>query len=247
MDDLPLPEIADGLQNIRVVHQAEDVVIGGAGLLLGGHILMEVGDGVALGLEIIAGEAGPAGSHGIDPRGVIDKIVGEALGLDLLHGEVAGELIDHGRDHLKMRQLVGTLDISVNEDKRKAERESIGRDEGDDGKGQIAVVGAGTGATDGFGVVNAGEDGAEECVFILDSGGGIRSQNVADLGNDLFAAGESVPGFLLRKAEVVETGENILFAGIEDLGTLKKLCIGINAAFHELKGFLLLLFQLGQG
>lgn len=34
MDDLPLPEIADGLQNIRVVHQAEDVVIGGAGLLL---------------------------------------------------------------------------------------------------------------------------------------------------------------------------------------------------------------------
>lgn len=30
MDDLPLPEIADGLQNIRVVHQAEDVVIGGA-------------------------------------------------------------------------------------------------------------------------------------------------------------------------------------------------------------------------
>ena len=80
---------------------------------IGGHILMEVGDGVALGLEIIAGEAGPAGSHGIDPRGVIDKIVGEALGLDLLHGEVAGELIDHGRDHLKMRQLLGS-DVGQN-------------------------------------------------------------------------------------------------------------------------------------
>ena len=48
MDDLPLPQKADRRQHIRIVHQPDDVVVGRARLLLCRHILMQVGDGVAL-------------------------------------------------------------------------------------------------------------------------------------------------------------------------------------------------------
>lgn len=34
MDDLPFPEEADGGDDVGVIHQPEDVIVGGAGLLL---------------------------------------------------------------------------------------------------------------------------------------------------------------------------------------------------------------------
>lgn len=107
MHDLPLPQKADGVDDVRIVHQTENIVVGGAGLLFRRHILAEVGDGVALGLEIIRGKGGPGSGHRIDAGGVVHKIIGKALGLDLLDGQIPGQLIDHGGDHLQMGQLLG--------------------------------------------------------------------------------------------------------------------------------------------
>ena len=39
MDDLPLPQEADGRDDIGVIDETKDVIVGSAGFLLGGHIL----------------------------------------------------------------------------------------------------------------------------------------------------------------------------------------------------------------
>lgn len=48
MDDLPLPQELDWLDNIRIVYQAQNVVIGDPRLLLRRQILVQIGNGVAL-------------------------------------------------------------------------------------------------------------------------------------------------------------------------------------------------------
>ena len=47
MDDLAGAQELNGVVHVRVVAEAQDVVIGQAGLLLGGQILCQVGDHVA--------------------------------------------------------------------------------------------------------------------------------------------------------------------------------------------------------
>ena len=72
------------------------------------HILKQVGDRVALGLE---GHRAPrrAGSElRVDTRGMIDKVGIKAALPDLLGRQVAGELIDDRGDHLHVRQLFRT-------------------------------------------------------------------------------------------------------------------------------------------
>ena len=39
MNDLPFPEEADGIAHIRLLHQTQDVVVGGAGFLLWGDLV----------------------------------------------------------------------------------------------------------------------------------------------------------------------------------------------------------------
>lgn len=75
---------------------------------IGGHVLGEVGDGVAGGLEGGGGEGHSACGLRPDAGGVIHKVDVKAGLFDLLDGEVAGELVDDGADHLQMRQLLGT-------------------------------------------------------------------------------------------------------------------------------------------
>lgn len=75
---------------------------------IGGHVLGEVGDGVAGGLEGGGGEGHSACGLRPDAGGVIHKVDVKAGFFDLLDGEVAGELVDDGADHLQMRQLLGT-------------------------------------------------------------------------------------------------------------------------------------------
>ena len=51
VNHLAFPEELDGLAHVRFLDQAQNVLIGGAGFLLCGQILCQVGDGVALHLE----------------------------------------------------------------------------------------------------------------------------------------------------------------------------------------------------
>ena len=108
VDDLPLPEEADDVIDVGVVAEPEDVVIGDSGLLFCGHIFAEVTDHVALDADAggIPREAG--GGSGVDAGGVIHKIRGKGrTAADLLVGEIPGELVDDGADHLQVPQLLG--------------------------------------------------------------------------------------------------------------------------------------------
>ena len=75
---------------------------------IGGHVLGEVGDGVAGGLECGGREGHSACGLRPDAGGVIHKVDVKAGFFDLLDGEVAGELVDDGADHLQMSQLYCT-------------------------------------------------------------------------------------------------------------------------------------------
>ena len=48
VDDLPLAQETDGIADFRILHDAEYVVVSGAGFLLRGQILEKVGYGIAL-------------------------------------------------------------------------------------------------------------------------------------------------------------------------------------------------------
>ena len=48
VDDFALSQEADRIAYIRVVGKAEDIVVGGACLLFGSHVLVKIGDDIAL-------------------------------------------------------------------------------------------------------------------------------------------------------------------------------------------------------
>ena len=106
MGDLPLAKEPDRVADLGIFDEAQDIVIGAAGLLLRGHILIEVGDWIALGLELAGVEGNPSGGLGPDARAVIHVIISEALFLQLLGGKAAGELMDNGGDDLQVGQLL---------------------------------------------------------------------------------------------------------------------------------------------
>ena len=84
MDNFTLSEKADRVTDIGVVSEPENVVIGGSSLLLSRHILMQVGDNVALGLEICRSKRRSGGGDGIDSGCVVDEIGVEAACLDFV-------------------------------------------------------------------------------------------------------------------------------------------------------------------
>ena len=102
MDDLPLPEEADHVGDVGVIlGQAENVVVSHPGLLLGGHILGEVTDGIALYPNGGSRPGESRGCRGINPRSVVHKVGGKPrVILDLVVGEVPGQLVDNGGNHL---------------------------------------------------------------------------------------------------------------------------------------------------
>ena len=61
VDDLPGSEELDGFTDIRILDQAQNVVVGGAGFLLRSHVFHQIGDGIALGLEFAGIEGNAAG------------------------------------------------------------------------------------------------------------------------------------------------------------------------------------------
>ena len=111
--DLPLAQELDGFPYVGVVAEAEDVVVGDSRLLLGGQILVEIRKDVPLDPHVLHVEGHPRGGDGVDPRGVIHKVGGEGGVLDLLLGEIAGELVENGGDHFQMGKLLGAYLTSV--------------------------------------------------------------------------------------------------------------------------------------
>ena len=66
------------------------------------QIFHEVGDWIAGGLEGGGGERHAACRLWPEAGGVVDVVIGKALFFDLLRGQISGELMDDGTDHLHM-------------------------------------------------------------------------------------------------------------------------------------------------
>ena len=65
----------DGLADIRILHKAKDVVIGSSRLLLCRHILHQIRDNVAGGLELGSSERNTASRLGPDTYGMIYVVI----------------------------------------------------------------------------------------------------------------------------------------------------------------------------
>lgn len=66
------------------------------------QIFHEVGDRIAGGLEGGGGERHAACRLRPEAGGVVDVVIGKTLFFDLLRGQIPGELMDDGTDHLHM-------------------------------------------------------------------------------------------------------------------------------------------------
>lgn len=66
------------------------------------QIFHEVGDRIAGGLEGGGGERHAVCRLWPEAGGVVDVVIGKALFFDLLRGQIPGELMDDGTDHLHM-------------------------------------------------------------------------------------------------------------------------------------------------
>ena len=108
MDDFPGTQEFYGFADITVMYQTQDVVIGGAGFLFRSHILKQIRNGVALGLEFTGVEGNAAGCLRPDTGSVVDIVGSEAGGLDLLRSQVSGQLMDDGGHDLQMGQFLRT-------------------------------------------------------------------------------------------------------------------------------------------
>ena len=100
MDNLAFPEEANDIIYVRIVRQAENVVIGEAGFLLCGHIFGKIGDDVPSDLHSRGGPGIARGKLGIDASGVVHKVGIKPGGPDLIFAEITGKLMDQSTHHL---------------------------------------------------------------------------------------------------------------------------------------------------
>ena len=107
--DFTFPQEADHIFHIRrILTQTQDIVICGAGLLLGCHILRQIRNGISCGLEGSGGEGLPGSCLGPKPCRVIYIIDVKAGRLQLFHGHIPGQLMHDGADHFKVAQFFCT-------------------------------------------------------------------------------------------------------------------------------------------
>lgn len=115
MHDLAFAQIADGVDHIRVVCQAQDIVIRCPRLLLGCHVLGQIRKGISLGLEIGSSERNPASRLRVNGTGVIHEILVKAVLPEICLRHSAGELVNDRGDHFHVCQFFCTamLDIRI--------------------------------------------------------------------------------------------------------------------------------------
>ena len=113
--DLALAEEFDGVADVGVIDEAQDIVIGHARLLFGGEVLVEIREHIAFDGEGRRIERHARRRDGVDACGMVDEIGIEARSLDLLGREVLRQLVEDRGDHFHVRQLF-RADIGQNPD-----------------------------------------------------------------------------------------------------------------------------------
>jgi hypothetical protein len=103
MDDFPFAQELESVANIGVVGELDQVFVSGTGLLLDGHILMEIGDRVTLGLDVGGRPGGAGGVDKVEGAVVVGIVAVQAGAFDFFQGSVFYEVIDY--PDLYCRQL----------------------------------------------------------------------------------------------------------------------------------------------
>lgn len=111
--NLTLAQETDWVGDLRFLDEAQDIVIGQACLLFGGHILIQIGDGVTGGLEGLCREWLAARGHRPDGKCVVDVVFIETGRFDLLRSKVFGELTDDGGNDLEVAEFIRTLMLDI--------------------------------------------------------------------------------------------------------------------------------------
>lgn len=86
MDDFPFPQEADRVADVGIFYDTQDVVVCRAGFLLGRQILKQIRDGIPLRLELVCVKGNAARRLRPDSYRMVNIIVTEALGIQLLGG-----------------------------------------------------------------------------------------------------------------------------------------------------------------
>lgn len=111
VDNLPFAQKLDRIAHIRVIHQAQDVVIGHPSLLFRSEVLGQVADDVAGRLQGACRKRHARSRLRVDAGGVVHKICFQAALLDLVDAQTLGQLVQDGADNLDVGQLLGA-DVS---------------------------------------------------------------------------------------------------------------------------------------
>lgn len=108
MCDLSLTEEFDGIADIGIVYETEDVIIGYTSLLFGCEVFVQIGKYITLDSDIGRGKGCSCGRLRINACGMIDKIGVKARFFDFLGGQVSGELIKDRRNHFHVGKFFCT-------------------------------------------------------------------------------------------------------------------------------------------
>ena len=106
--DLPLSQEAENVGHVGIVGKPKQIVIRGSCLLLCRHILVEIGDDIALGGEGGGGIRHAGRINRVHAYGVVGKVRRKSAVDDLLFGQVPRQLMHHGAYHLHVPQLFGS-------------------------------------------------------------------------------------------------------------------------------------------
>ena len=104
--DLTLSQEFERLEHVGIVDQTNEVVVGRTRFLLGSEVFVQIGDGVALGLEHRCIIRLTRCRHGIDTGGVIDEIRSNTAALNLFLGHIFRQLIDDGGHHFQVGKFL---------------------------------------------------------------------------------------------------------------------------------------------
>lgn len=105
VDDLPGTQELDGIIDVRIIGQAQNVVVGQARLLFGGQILRQVGDHVAGNADGACRPGKTGRRSGIDSCGMIHKVGVKSGSPDVLVGQVSRQLVNNSPHHLQVSQF----------------------------------------------------------------------------------------------------------------------------------------------
>lgn len=92
----------DRFDNVWIIDKPQDIVVGRAGFLLCGHIFKQVGDRIALALELTGIKRDATGGLRPDGEGMVNVIFVKTAAFDLFHGKVSGQLVDDDADHFEV-------------------------------------------------------------------------------------------------------------------------------------------------